>query len=273
MHTAHMLRQIGADAIHDDEISAERVRGRYCIAAPSGVSRDPDAAAERDARRALELGASAAAIITRDALGGAADVADLIESANGAGVDLAALVAMARPVAGHAAAAVPIDWPAPLDLTALAESDPLPPRHIVPDWLPAGEVTLLAGHGGAGKSQLALYTAACVCLGRAWCGLEADPRPVTYVSAEDGADVLHWRLTRIAAHLGVTLADLSALRIIDASHIDAELMREIPYGEPILTALYELMRCGALRYVMIGSDRRIPREEIERIAREGAPGR
>lgn len=34
--------------------------------------------------------------------------------------------------------------------------------------------------------------------------------------------------------------------------------------------VYDLMKCGALRFVMIGSDRRIPADEIQRIASEGA---
>ena len=35
------------------------------------------------------------------------------------------------------------------------------------------------------------------------------------------------------------------------------------------STIYTLMREGRLRFVMIGSDRRIPREELERLAREG----
>jgi excisionase family DNA binding protein len=35
--------------------------------------------------------------------------------------------------------------------------------------------------------------------------------------------------------------------------------------------IYALMRAGALSYVQIGSDRRIPASELERIAAEGAP--
>lgn len=130
------------------------------------------------------------------------------------------------------------NWPPALDLIELSAREPLTPRHIIPDWLPAGEVTLLAGHGGGGKSQVALYTAVCIQLARSWCGLATERRQVTYVSAEDGTDVLHWRLSRIAAHLGVSLADMAGLRIIDASGIDAELMREIPHEEPVLTSLY-----------------------------------
>src|SRR5690606_27026202 len=94
-------------------------------------------------------------------------------------------------------------WPAPLDLAALAASDPVPPQHILPELMPAGEVTLASGHGGTGKSGVAMHLAACVALGRTWCGIEPAPRPVYYISCEDGRDILHWRLSWICRHLGI----------------------------------------------------------------------
>lgn len=137
---------------------------------------------------------------------------------------------------GRAGAA---SWPV-LDLAALAARDPEPPRHIIPAWLPEGEVTLLAGHGGAGKSAIALHLGACIALGRPWCGLDVAQRHVTYISTEDGADIMHWRLTRITRHMGIVLGDLCGhLDVIDATGIDPELMAEIGRGEePILTAHY-----------------------------------
>ena len=137
----------------------------------------------------------------------------------------------------------PAGWPAPLDLESLALSEPQPPRHIIDHWLPAGEVALLAGHGGSGKSIIALDLGACLALGARWCGIEVARRRVVYVSAEDPREVLHWRLQRIANRHGVSLSDLAgALEVIDASHIDAELMLEAGRGEePILTALYDAL--------------------------------
>lgn len=37
--------------------------------------------------------------------------------------------------------------------------------------------------------------------------------------------------------------------------------------------IYEMMRAGALGYVMVGSDRRIPTGELLRVAAEGAPAK
>ena len=34
--------------------------------------------------------------------------------------------------------------------------------------------------------------------------------------------------------------------------------------------IYDLMKSGALRFVLIGADRRIPADEIQRLASEGA---
>lgn len=108
------------------------------------------------------------------------------------------------------------EWPAPLDLSALAGQEPEPPRFIIRDWLPAGYATLLAGHGGVGKSGIALSLAACIALGRPWFGLEVRRRRVLYLSCEDRESVLHWRLSRIADHLGVDLADLAGgLEVVD----------------------------------------------------------
>lgn len=107
-------------------------------------------------------------------------------------------------------------WPEPLDLEALAEQDPERPKFIIADWLPVGYATLLAGHGGVGKSSIALTLAVCVAAGVPFFGLEVDRRRVLYLSCEDRKLVLHWRLRRICAHLGVDLSSLDEwLKVLD----------------------------------------------------------
>jgi len=124
------------------------------------------------------------------------------------------------------------DAPHLLDLAALAERKPEPPRFIVPGWLPAGEVTLLAAHGGTGKSALALRMAVCLVLGRDFYGLPVERRGVDFVSYEDAEPVLHWRLSRVCDVLGVRLADVvPGLRIFDGTQCLSGWFSRGEYGE------------------------------------------
>lgn len=118
-----------------------------------------------------------------------------------------------------------------LDMRELAGRDPQPPRMIIDDWLPCGYATLIAGHGGAGKSYIALYLAVCIALGVDFFGLGASRRRVLYLSCEDRTDVLHWRLARICAHLGVGIDDLAGhLDIVDLVGWDATLWERTAAG-------------------------------------------
>lgn len=88
---------------------------------------------------------------------------------------------------------------------------------IIDDWLPCGYATLLAGHGGHGKSSIALYLAVCIATGRPFFGLPTEQRRVLYLSCEDRQDVLHWRLARICRHLDVDMAELATHKTNDSS--------------------------------------------------------
>lgn len=94
-------------------------------------------------------------------------------------------------------------------------------------YLPAGQVTLLAGHGGVGKSLLALMLAVSVAMQRNFLGQDTQRGKVLFFSAEDGSAVVRLRLTKICRAWGVDPAKLaSTLRVIDATEIDAALYSE-----------------------------------------------
>ncbi len=82
----------------------------------------------------------------------------------------------ARRANGEGHALLVSDWPPALDLEALAELEPEQPRFIIPDWLPIGYATLLAGHGGVGKSAIALHLGVCIAAGVPFFGLEVARR-------------------------------------------------------------------------------------------------
>jgi RecA-family ATPase len=99
-------------------------------------------------------------------------------------------------------------------LLALAKRNPEPPKFIIEDWLPDGYVSLLAGHGGMGKSSISLQLGVCAAAGKPFFGLPVNQRRVMYLSCEDGAQVLHWRLSRICARLSVGLETLAGNLIL-----------------------------------------------------------
>lgn len=143
--------------------------------------------------------------------------------------------------------------PAALDLQALAATTPKPPEFIVPGWLPAGEVTMLSGHGGSGKSAISLDLGVSISEGLPWCGLPTQKRRVAFLSLEDPQSVLHWRLGQICDGLVMPdLAELNGLDVYDASHLPAELMVEDHELGVVETAAYTwLANIMATRQVLI----------------------
>jgi RecA-family ATPase len=129
-------------------------------------------------------------------------------------------------------------WPT-LDLEALDEREPERPQFILSDWLPAGYASLIAGHGGVGKSALALYLSVCIAKGVPFFGAEVARRRVMYLSCEDRENVLHWRLDRICAHLGASLANLRGwLEVVDLVGKDSILWERDPRTGYTVTPAY-----------------------------------
>jgi len=142
---------------------------------------------------------------------------------------------------GINASAVRAAWPSCLDLVALAKIEPVAPRFIM-EGLPCGYVTGDLGHGGIGKSQIELMRAVCIAMGIPFCGIECERRKVLYLSCEDRTDVIHWRLTRICAYLGVNLAELKDwLTIVDLVGHESLLYVPDPRTGHAYTAAYGLL--------------------------------
>jgi hypothetical protein len=102
-----------------------------------------------------------------------------------------------------------------------------PPSFVVDRIIPRGVVTLLGGHGGIGKSMLALIIAVCVAAGRPWAGFGVTRGRVVFVSLEDSADIVRWRLSVIVRALNIDLALLRGnLMIVDGTGGEGALVTE-----------------------------------------------
>lgn len=105
---------------------------------------------------------------------------------------------------------------------------PVPERQFLDEagLMPARNVVLLSGDGGAGKSLLALQLALAVATGAAWIGITVHAGAALYVSAEDDSQEVHIRLAQIAEAEGIDLADAGALNFIYMAGEDAVLAAE-----------------------------------------------
>ena len=102
-----------------------------------------------------------------------------------------------------------------------------PPLFVWEGLIPRGVVSLLGGHGGAGKSYVALMLAVCAAIGRALFGIATSREIVAFYSGEDGGEIVLHRLAIICHALGITPGDLEGrLHILDATESDPALFRE-----------------------------------------------
>lgn len=95
------------------------------------------------------------------------------------------------------------------DLSAWAQIEPEPKRFAMTGVIPEGEVTLFTGPGGTNKSTFGLQLCACSAAARPMLGVDVQPGPALYVTAEDEDRENHWRLRKIASAIGTTLVGLA----------------------------------------------------------------
>lgn len=78
--------------------------------------------------------------------------------------------------------------------------------------IPAGEVAILSGDGGGGKTTIALQLAIAVARGLGeWLGTATQSGPVVFVSAEEPEAEMRRRLDRIARKLGIDPGEIARL--------------------------------------------------------------
>lgn len=164
---------------------------------------------------------------------GRAGLADEYERADAAG-DYATCERLAAQVG------CPFDGPLPgkeplfasVDLTDMEGASYDAPDYVVQSLLPRGHVTLLGGHGGSGKSMLALTLAAHVATGRDWCSLYTAKLRSVFVSLEDRGELVRYRLRKVVESYGLNPAEvIGGLTILDGTDCPVLASELVTYGE------------------------------------------
>lgn len=148
--------------------------------------------------------------------------------------------------------------PAPVDLRNLELAEPHP--HKIENYLPERVVTLFGGHGGTGKSFLALLLAVCAATGRPFLGKRCVLGRVLFYSCEDDAQTIRHRLRVICEAERIDPAELDGrLRVLDMTEHDPVLYRASRDGAgptDVMDALREAVQGWPADVVIIdnGSD-------------------
>ncbi len=132
-----------------------------------------------------------------------------------------------------------------VDVSQLANVPVKPREWTVPDLVPRKHVTLLTGHGGVGKSLLALQLAAAVAMGKLWLGQLAAHGNALYVGAEDDIEEMHRRIADICTGYQVVMQDVHNMRLWSLAGQDAVMATVTPDGLVQTTQLFEQVKAQA----------------------------
>lgn len=147
-----------------------------------------------------------------------------------------------------------------VSLDGVMQADETPIPHVVEHYFPRRLTTLLGGHGGVGKSMLALILAAHVAAGRGWYQLEVEQDRVVFLSFEDEGEIVLRRLRRIIEVYQLPAETVIAnLVVFDGSDAETELALESLDGAgldftPMMVHVAEAVRGAGLVFIDNASD-------------------
>jgi RecA-family ATPase len=147
-----------------------------------------------------------------------------------------------------------------VSLAGVMHADETPIAHVVKHYFPRRLTTLLGGHGGVGKSMLALILAAHVAAGRGWYQLDVEQDRVVFLSFEDEGDIVLRRLRRIIEAYRLPADAVTAnLAVFDGTDSETELALESQDGTgldftPMMIEVAEAVRGAGLVFIDNASD-------------------
>jgi RecA-family ATPase len=136
---------------------------------------------------------------------------------------------------------------APLIIPADWRGLPIPPmRWLATSRIPAGDVTILSGDGGGGKTTTALQLAVSVAYGLGdWLGTTVETGPVIFFSAEEPENEMRRRLDRVARKRGIEADEIENLYFHFAEPDKCTLGTGKPASPIASTPLFESLRQSA----------------------------
>lgn len=166
---------------------------------------------------------------------------------------------------------VPVQIPI-VPIHDIASAEVPEPSFIVDRIVPADVVTLFGGHGGTGKTYLALQMAVAVATGQQFLGLPVQHQKVLFYSAEDGASIIRSRLKKICREMNIDYDLTGQLTVLNATDIDPALYREkrdqgIKSGvltDAFLSLRYYVKQSGARLIILDNASDTYDAEEIDR---------
>ena len=119
-------------------------------------------------------------------------------------------------------------------------------RWLATSRIPAGDVTILSGDGGGGKTTTALQLAVSVAYGLGdWLGTTVEAGPVIFFSAEEPENEVRRRLARVARKRGIEADEIENLYFHFAEPDKCTLGTGKPTSPIASTPLFESLRQSA----------------------------
>ncbi len=143
-----------------------------------------------------------------------------------------------------------------VNAASLAGKTPPAREWFVPDWIPNGQVSLVYGDGGVGKSLVATHLAVCAAAGVPWFARSVKRGVVEFITAEDSADELHRRVADISRENGIPIERMDGLNLYSFADADAIMAALQGDGQLVKTGFYDEVEtvCKASKPVAVVLD-------------------